>query len=867
MIRLDDLQAANPELDVHGPSPADRYSRFCFDSRLAEDGDLFVAVRTERGDGHDFVADALERGALAVLVDSLDAVPDGCTALVVDETVAAMERYGAHVMRTWRPRVVAVTGTVGKTGTKELVADVLATGFTVFRTPGNYSGRFGLAVALGGLRPEHEIAVIEMATGHFGEMDAMCAMAPPEVGVVTAIDAAHLVALGDVDGVAREKGSLLAHLAIDGLAVLNADDQRVMELAVRSAAPVVTFGQSPGARYRADEVVVEADSTTFVGHHDEWSQPVTVPWLGSHTAASALAALAVGDHFGIDRDQAIEAIGSAEAVPGRLRPLGGLGGSLILDDTYNAAPRSVHAGLDVLALLPATCRIAVLGDMAELGDASEELHRYVGRHAAQVVDLLVTQGNAAAWIADAAVREGLPADQVAITFTPDDAAAAVAGRLGPESVVLVKGSAAARMERVVERLLPDGRAADSRAADGRAADGRAADGRAADGLLVRQDRAWQSIRIVQPDRPTWLEIDLSAIGHNVRHLVERADGSEVMVVLKADAYGHGAVQVAHTALRSGATRLGVACVPEARTLRRAGIRAPVLVLGYTPGWQGREAVGLDLTVSVFDLGTARELDRAAQALDSTLAVHVKVDTGMHRLGVPADQVVAFVSALGALDGLEVAGLFTHLACADDPSPGPVAATDRQLESFRRVIADLELAGICPPLVHAANSAGLLYRDDATFAMARPGIAVYGLPPGPEAAVTSLLPALAWKAQVAQVHDLDPGESVGYGHTWTAQRASRVATVPVGYADGLRRAPATWRYVLIRGRRAPVVGRVSMDQISVDVSDIDRVRQGDEVVLIGQQGTDELPATLVAEWLGTSCYEVVSEILARVPRVN
>ncbi len=847
MIHLEDLVAANPGLEVRGAAHDGRYTRFCFDSRLLEPGDLFVAVRTQRGDGHDYVADAFGRGALAVLVDDATTIPDGRPALVVDDTFAAMERYGAHVVRAWRPRIVAVTGTVGKTGTKELVADVLATRFSVFRTPGNYSGRFGLAVALGGLRPEHEVAVVEMATGHFGEIDAMCALAPPEVGVVTAVDAAHLVALGDVEGVAREKGALLTHLPADGLAVLAADDPRVSALAGRSSAPVVTFGTSPDAGYRADDVVVDLSGTTFTYTRGPWHATVVVPWLGAHSADAALVGLAVADHFGIDLDDAVTAIGGMASIPGRLRPLAGAGGSLLLDDTYNAAPRSVHAGLETLALLPAGTRIAVIGDMSELAGASEELHREVGRHAAKVVDLLVTQGNAAAWIADAAEQAGLPPERVAITFTPEDAASEVAARLAPDAVVLVKGSAAARMERVVELLLPE--TGDSV------------------GLLVRQDRAWRSTRTVRPDRPTWLEIDLSAVGHNVGRLAERAVGAEVMVVLKADAYGHGAVQVAHTALRNGATWFGVACVPEARALRRAGIRAPVLVLGYTPGWQGREAIGLDLTVAVFDSDTARELGRAALALDTTVAVHVKVDTGMHRLGVDAASVTGFVAELHAIAGLEVTGLFTHFANADDPSPKGVAATDRQLATFRRVIAELDEEGTLPPLVHASNSAGLLYREDAFFDLVRPGIAVYGLPPGPDVQVPDLRPALAWKSLVAQVHELDVGESVGYGHQWTAARPSRVATVPVGYADGLRRAPATWRHVLVRGRPAPLAGRVSMDQISVDVTDVPGVRRGDEVVLIGSQGAVDLPATLVADWLGTSCYEVVAEILARVPRIN
>ena len=442
MIRLDDLAAANPGLVELGPVHTGRCPRFCFDSRLVEAGDLFVAVRTQRGDGHDHVAEAFARGAQVVLVDDPAVVPEGCPALVVDDTVAAMERYGAHVVRAWRPRVVAVTGTVGKTSTKELVADVLATRHRVFRTPGNYSGRFGLAVALGGLGPEHEVAVVEMATGHFGEIDAMCAMAPPEVAVVTAVDAAHLVALGDVDGVAREKGALVAHLPADGLAVLQADDPRVVGLAARGPAPSVTFGASPTADYRSDGCAVGPEGTTFRAHVGGWSAEVTVPWPGAHSADAALAALAVADRFGVDRAAAVAAIGRAAPVPGRLRPLPGRSGATLLDDTYNAAPRSVHAALDTLATLSAGTRVAVLGEMAELGRAAEELHREVGRHAAGVVDLLVTQGNAAGWIADAAVAAGLAPDRVVRTYTPGDAAHEVLGRLGPDVAVLVKGSAA-----------------------------------------------------------------------------------------------------------------------------------------------------------------------------------------------------------------------------------------------------------------------------------------------------------------------------------------------------------------------------------------------------------------------------------------
>lgn len=847
MIRLDDLVAANPGCRVEGTAPAAPFSRFCFDSRLVEPGDLFVAVRTPRRDGHEFLADAVARGAAAVMVAGDHGGPTTAPLTVaVDDTVAAMERYGAHVVRAWSPTVVAVTGTVGKTTAKEAVAEVLARRYRVFRTPGNFSGRFGLAVALGGLQPDHRVAVVEMATGHFGEMAAMCAMAPPTIGIVTRVAEAHLLALDDLAGVAREKGELVARLPPDGLAVLNADDPRVMAMAGRGPAPVVTFGRRPGADWWADGVAVDPGGTTCTAHHGPAAIAVRLQWPGSHFVAAALAALAVADHVGLPPDEAAAALARLAPVPGRLRPLRGPHGTVVLDDSYNAAPVSVLAGLDTLADLPATTRVAVLGDMAELGADSEALHRAVGRRVAEVADALVTRGNLAHLVADEARRSGLHPSRIAVTFTAEDAAAAAAGLLRPGGVALVKGSTPSRMEQVTALLV--GASADRDA-------------------LVRQDAAWRTTAATRPDRPTWLEVDLGAVRHNVARLAARAAPAEVMVVLKADAYGHGAVPVAHTALRNGATRCAVACVPEGRDLRRGGVDAPVLVLGYTPGWQAREALRLDLTLAVFDPDSAAAYAEAALALDTTARVHVKVDTGMHRLGVDADEAVDFVRRLQATEGLVLEGVFTHLAVADEPTPEGTAATDAQLARFDRVLADLGAAGLRPPLAHAANSAALLTRPGARYDLVRPGIAVYGLPPDPRLDLGDLRPVLTWKSQVAQVRRLPPGEAVGYGRQWVAEVPSTVATVPVGYADGFRRGPTTWRHVLVRGARAPVVGRVSMDQVALDVTGIEGVRRGDEVVLIGDQGDEHLPATLVAEWLGTSCYEVVAEILARVPRVS
>jgi alanine racemase len=312
----------------------------------------------------------------------------------------------------------------------------------------------------------------------------------------------------------------------------------------------------------------------------------------------------------------------------------------------------------------------------------------------------------------------------------------------------------------------------------------------------------------------------------------------------------------------------VATVSEARPLREAGVTAPILVFGYTPPWQAREAARLDLRATVFDLDSARALAQAALEQSCVARVHVKIDTGMARLGLRAEDlpgIVAFMRALRTIPGLEVEGVFTHFATADSRDQTYAL---RQLARFRATLDALAAEAPLPPLIHAANSAALLTLPDARFSMVRTGVAIYGLPPSEEVALPEgFTPALAFRTVVAQVRWIPAGEGVSYGATYVTSRPTLIATLPVGYADGFRRAPRNWGETLIRGRRAPLVGRVAMDQCMVDVTDIPGVEQGDEVTLIGRQGDDELTAQTVAERLGTNAYEVVASLLARVPRLS
>jgi alanine racemase len=359
---------------------------------------------------------------------------------------------------------------------------------------------------------------------------------------------------------------------------------------------------------------------------------------------------------------------------------------------------------------------------------------------------------------------------------------------------------------------------------------------------------------------TWVEIDLGAIEANARAF-RRHTGVEVMAVVKANAYGHGAVPAARAARRGGATWFAVARIEEALDLRQAGLEEPILLLGYNPSDRLDEALANDVSMTIWNLDQIQAASQRAQALSKTARLHLNVDTGMSRLGVPPGGAMDLAERLHSLPGVDFEGLFTHFARADECDPH---TTDDQARTFRGVVEALEARGLHPKTVHAANSAAGLRRPESFFDMVRMGIALYGLHPSPECRLpTEFRPALSWKTQISHLKTLPPGQGVSYGHTYTTNAPERIATLPVGYADGYRR--LTGNRVLVNGNTEPVVGRVTMDQIMIRLDDAPQAKPGDEVVLIGQQGQARITAEQVAETWGTINYEVVCASGPRVPR--
>ena len=376
----------------------------------------------------------------------------------------------------------------------------------------------------------------------------------------------------------------------------------------------------------------------------------------------------------------------------------------------------------------------------------------------------------------------------------------------------------------------------------------------------------------------WAEVDLAAIAHNLKELSASSPGAGLMAVVKADAYGHGAVAVARKALSSGAHSLGVARLDEALVLREAGISAPILIFGYTHPEHAETLAVHGITQTVYSRRIAEEMSRRLAASGRTVAVHVKIDTGMGRLGLVPDALLAGardlaadhdalsdVRAIAGLPGLSLEGIMTHLACADCADQTHART---QLSTFRSFLEALDLPG-SPPLVrHAANSAAIIDLPEAHLDMVRAGIALYGLLPSGEMRMgdVRLRPAMALKTRVTYLKRVPAGFTVSYGATFVTRAPTTIAAISAGYADGYDRRLSSRGHVLIRGKRAPIAGRVCMDQTLVDVGNIPDVALDDEVVLMGSQGEDAITAEEIAETLSSINYEVVSTIMHRVPRI-
>lgn len=366
-------------------------------------------------------------------------------------------------------------------------------------------------------------------------------------------------------------------------------------------------------------------------------------------------------------------------------------------------------------------------------------------------------------------------------------------------------------------------------------------------------------------RPVWVEVNLGAIRENVREIKNLLKPSILlMAVVKANAYGHGAIEVSKAAIESGVNRLGVAFAEEGVELREAGISVPIQILSEVSLETVDLVLAYDLIPTVYTREVAGKLSKAAKTHGRKVKVHVKVDTGMNRLGLFPEETLDFLSCLRSLENIEVEGIFTHFALADNSQS---SYTRVQFEKFKKLISELENKGFKIPIKHAANSAATMLFKETHLDMVRIGVALYGLHPSSSTRkILDLKPVLIWKAKVSFVKTLEAGEGVSYGLTYRVPKKTQIATIPLGYADGYTRLLSNKSEVLVNGKRAPVVGNICMDHLMINAGNIPDVVKGTEVVLIGKQKNEEISSDEIASILGTINYEVVCMIDRRIPRV-
>jgi alanine racemase len=400
-------------------------------------------------------------------------------------------------------------------------------------------------------------------------------------------------------------------------------------------------------------------------------------------------------------------------------------------------------------------------------------------------------------------------------------------------------------------------------------------------MAQRLQRKWDSLRrrpsvscevsvlpIQGEKREGWVErstqavVDLKSIAYNVAEIRKKiGDKRDLMAVVKADGYGHGSVEVSRTALKNGANCLGVATPEEGQQLREAGIDVPILVLGLIQPEEAYKVVHFSLEQSVCSLELAEALNQIASNAGTQVNVHIKVDTGMGRVGVQPEDAVAFVRKIGRFKNLNLRGIFSHFSCADEADK---TFAKKQVEIFDRLIQEIEASGVKIPKKHMANSAAILDLPESYYDLVRPGIMIYGLYPSDEVSHSiELKPAMTFMTKVTFIKRVPSGSPISYGRTFTTQKETLVATLPVGYADGYSRLLSGRGEVLIKGHRVPLIGRVCMDMCMVDVSEVEDVQPGDEVILFGEG----LPVDEIAEKIGTINYEIVCAVGKRVPRIH
>lgn len=792
------------------------FQRLATDTRqIFRPGDtLFFCLRGTRHDGHNFIREAFQQGIRHIVTDHLpDFREDGLFYWIVPDTLAALQHLAGAYRRSLAAPVTAITGSNGKTMVKEWLYTLLREDYRVFRSPKSYNSQVGVALSLAMAGPADEIALLEAGISLPGEMARLEAMLTPDNGILTSLGSAHDEGFPDRKSKLKEKLTLFRSCA---WYVAPAGIRRAhRELFDALPGECLTWAEEGEADLVVQEVKETENGQRIRYRFSEGEGEYFLPHGGAIARRNSLTCLLYALHLGIDRDALHRRMAGLPSLTMRLETREGWQQNLIISDHYNADLDALGLALDYYRQRKGQrAGWLILSDLDQSGLSDEE----VADHLAQMLqpfaaDRLTYIGRTGPFLATR-LRAGFRLE----TY-PDTPAFLAAFRMEEvhHTTILLKGARRFTFEEIGRRL-------------------------------------------VKYSHRTTLEIHLAALSHNLHQYARHIPrDTRTLVMVKASAYGGGGPEIARWLDLQRADYLGVAYADEGVELRKAGIRMPVLVLNPDePAFPLITAFRLE--PELYALHQMRDFLHFLGPADPVIPVHLKLETGMHRLGFTEEDLPEVLRLIRESGQVQVASVFSHLAASEDPAQDDF--THQQAARFQKLAGILEEGLGYRPLRHLLNSSGIWRFPQYAFDMVRVGIGLYGLDAAPGAREL-LKPAMALRARVSRVHAVPAGEGVGYGRRGVSDRDRIIATVSIGYADGLLRLAGEGRYALrIRDRLAPVVGTVCMDMTMVDVTDIPGVQPGDEVTVFD----DQLPIGGLAEVLQTIPYEVLTNISPRVPRI-
>ena len=788
------------------------------DSRTPATGNnpMFVAIKGPNHDGHDYIGELYNYQDINVFliseVGDLPKLYPDATFIVVEDTLYALQQIAAFHRQNYKYPVIGITGSNGKTIVKEWLNQLLSPDYRVVRSPKSFNSQVGVPLSVLQMDESFELGIFEAGISQPGEMLNLEEVIKPTIGIFTNIGLAHQQSFDDLDEKVNEKLKLFK----DSSVLIYCKDHELVDRVIAEDVTLdnvdlLTWGKHPNANVHVDEIVeVDEGKLIDITYKDEHLR-ISIPFTDSASYENAMHCVSLMLHLNVDREDLVSRITKLNPIAMRLELKEGIGGSVLINDSYNSDLGSLSIALDfMLQQKKSNEKVIILSDILQSGYSSELLY-------SKVAHLLEDKG------INELIGIGHEITRFAHLFD-------LKKEFYPDTTTFLK---TLKRERFADKV-----------------------------ILVKGSRAFQfekiSAVLEQKSHRTIMEINLNALAHNLNfYRGKLKPGVKTMVMVKAFSYGSGAYEVANLLQFNRADYLGVAYTDEGVVLREAGISLPIIVLNPSFGtYELMVEYNLEPEIYNFE-GLTDFIEVLKRNGENHYNIHIKLDTGMHRLGFSTEQLSKLVEMIKGTDTVKVKSMFSHLATSDEPDQDEFTLS--QLTLFDKMTSQLSNSLGYNPIRHILNTGGIERFPDYQFDMVRLGIGLYGIS---TTAADSLRVVATLRSRIIQLKELKPGDTVGYSRRGVITRPSVVATIPVGYADGLNRRLGNGAgKFLVNGVLVPTIGNINMDTAVVDVTGVD-VKVGDDIVIFGENP----PITEIAKAIGTIPYEVLTSISRRVKRI-